>query len=330
MRLLVTGATGFIGSHLVENLLQLGHKVRVLIRREPEEYPFLWLRDGSVEVMKGDITNTTDVVKATRYIDVIFHLAAMLGKWGVTKQTYYQVNVSGTEALIEQSLKGGVRYFIYLSTTGVMGWLRTVPADIDHPYAPISLYEKSKCQAELKVSQAVTEKNLPATIIRPSHVYGPRDPNTVKLFKMMKLCRIFPVMRGGHILFQPIYVDDLVRALMSCMDREAALGKTYIVAGMEAKTFKEFFELSARLLGVHVTFVSFPVGLARLTANVGEELGKIVNREPFLTRSRVDFFSRQQAYSIARICEDTGFVPKVNVEDGLQRTIRWYRNKGWL
>jgi len=330
MRILVTGATGFIGSHLVENLLPTGHQVRVLIRREPVEYPFSWLSDNSVEIVKGNITNTADVAKATKNRDVIFHLAAMLGKWGVPGQTYHEVNVSATEALITQSLEAGVEHFIYLSTAGVMGWLTTVPADIDHPYAPVSLYEKTKCQAELKVKQAITEKNLPATIIRPSHVYGPRDPNTVKLFKMMKLGRVFPVIGGGHSLFQPVYVDDMIQALISCVSTKAALGKTYIVAGSEAITFREFFDLSAKLMGYRTLLMSFPLSLARLAATVSEGLGRIVNREPPLTLSRVDFFSRQQAYSIARIQEDTGFVPQVSIEDGLQKTIKWYRDNKWL
>ena len=330
MKTLVTGATGFIGSHLVEGLLHSGHKVRAMIRKQPQDYHLPWLSDGRVEIVTGDISNATDVARAVNNIDVVFHLAAMLGTWGIPEETYHKVNVLATREFINQSLRAGVNHFIYISTVGVMGRLKSTPADIDHPYAPVSLYEKSKCEAESWIRQAVTEVNFPATIVRPSHVYGPRDRNTAKLFKTMKLIRVFPVIGGGYCLYQPVYVDDMVQALISCMGNKMALGKTYIVAGSEAITFREFFHLSIKTMGDRIALVSFPVSLARLAAGFSERVGKIIDHEPPLTYSRIDFFSYPQTYNVARIQEDTGFKPRIGIEDGLKRTIKWYRDNGWL
>jgi len=332
MKVLVTGATGFVGSCLVENLLKRGYDIAVLARSHKRlKYTLPWLHDSHVKVIYGDVTDASKVKVALKDVDVVFHLAALLGKWGIPDQQYYHVNVYGTYVMLEQSGKANVNQAIYLSSTGVMGRLKTLPGDINHQCNPFTPYEKSKYQAELLVRKAINENHFPATIIRPTHVYGPGDYNTLQLLRLMKRWRILPVIDGGQRLFQPIYVADLAQALILCMEKKnASLGRTYIVAGNETMTFKDFFLLSAKIIGIKIKGFDLPVGLAWICAHISEGMCAFLGLTPIVTRSRIEFFSRNHVYNNRRIIDDTGWLPKIKLKTGLRETIKWYKNQRLL
>lgn len=332
MKILVTGATGFIGRYLVSILKETGHRVKALVR-EGVQRSFVpsWMHNGTVDIISGDVTNVADVKNAVKDVDVVFHLAALLGKWQVPESEYHRVNVYGTQILIDQCLKSDVDYFVFVSTTGVMGQLKNIPADIDHPCSPMSYYEKSKFQAELEVRDAVCRKDFPATVIRATHVYGPGDKDFIKLFKVIKWLRVFPLIDGGHNFFQPIYVKDLVRALSVCMEkRDVTVKKLYIIAGAERVTSEEFIHLSAKIMDTEVITFDIPARLAWVVASANESIGTIVSREPLLTRSLVRFFTRNYLFNVKRMYEDTGFTPKIGIKTGLLETIGWYQRHSQL
>lgn len=332
MKALVTGATGFIGSHLVEELLSRGFHVRALVRPQWKSFLPYWLKED-VQIVWGDITDASCIKNAVRGVDVVFHLAALLGRWQseYPEAEYYRVNVTGTKLLIDQCIKEGINHFIYLSTAGVMGRLKTAPADENHQCRPMFPYEKSKYYAELKLKDVITKKRFPATIIRPAHVYGPRDKNTFKLFKLIKFLKVFPLIDGGHNIFQPIYIEDLVKALVLCVEKsDMSIGKTYLVAGKERLTFRDFIILSAKILDVPLVTFSVPRRLIELMAKVNENLKNVFNFEPLLTLSRVEFFSRNQSYRTEKIEKEVGFRPRVNITAGLQRTISFFKRNAML
>ena len=332
MKILVTGATGFIGRYLVGTLKETGHRVKALVRQGVQRsFVPSWMHDGSVDIIPGDITNVIDVKNAVKDVDVVFHLAALLGKWQVPESEYHRVNVYGTRMMVDQCSRFDVDYFVFLSTTGVMGRLKNIPADIDHPCSPMSYYEKSKYQAELKVREAIYKKDFPATIVRSTHVYGPGDRDFIRLFRTIKRLRVLPIVDGGHNFFQPIYVEDLARALIVCMEkRDVTAGKLYIIAGSERVTSKEFIHLSAKIMDTGVVTFDIPARLAWVVANANESIGTILSREPFLTRSLVRFFTRNYLYNVKRMYEDTGFIPKIDIRTGLSETIDWYQKHSWL
>jgi len=332
MRVLVTGATGFIGRCLVENLLERSYDIAVLARSHKRlKYTLPWLHDGRLKVIYGDITDASKVKVALEGVDVVFHLAALLGRWGILDQQYHHVNVYGTHVMLEQSAKVNVDQVIYLSSTGVMGRLKTLPGDIDHPCNPVTPYEKSKYQAELLVRKIINEEHFPSTIIRATHVYGPGDYNTLQILRLMKKWRILPVIDGGRRLFQPIYVGDLAQALIFCMEKKnASLGKTYIVAGNQTMTFKDFFLLSAKIIGIKIKSLDLPVGLAWICARINEGMSEFFGWTPIVTRSRIEFFSRNHVYNNRRIIDDTGWLPKIKLTTGLRETIEWYKNQRLL
>ena len=325
MRVLVTGATGFVGSHLTEELCKQGYNVTVLVRTKWHESPPSWL--NQTNVIYGNVTDPVSVEKAIKGVDVVFNLASLLGRWQseYTETEYAKVNVFGPKLLVSVSKKENIRQFIHMSTAGVMGRLVNVPADENHPLGPQFPYEKSKCLAELLLKDQKEKGHFPVTIIRATHIYGPRDTNTVKIFRLIKKTRTFPLIGGGKNLFQPIYIRDLVKALILCMDKPSkSIGQTYLLAGKNIVTYRDFLLLSAQLLGTHLTTIPVSERLAKTLASFVENVGTALNFEPPLTQSRVEFFSRDQVYNINKIYNDLGFIPETTLKDGLSEMIHSY------
>jgi len=330
MSVLVTGATGFVGQHLIHELVRKGFQVKCLVHRRPFSNKRL---EKAIELVTGDITDILYIRNALKDVDIVFHLAALLGRWQseYPDYEYYRVNFIGTKLLVEQCLKAGVNHFVYLSSTGVIGRVKETPADESCPCSPIFPYERSKYLAELKVRNAVEKRSFPATIVRASHIYGPGDTNTFKIFKVIKRLKAFPLIDGGRAIFQPIYVKDLVEALILCVEkRNISIGKTYVIAGKDRVSFRDFIRLSAELLKIPLLCLSIPRPLANFIGLACEATFPPFHREPPLTRSRVEFFSRNQIYCINKICEELGFRPGTSLRSGLQEAINWYMKSGFL
>lgn len=324
MRVLVTGSTGFIGSHLMEELNKIGINTTVLVRKNNSDLS--WLNKSTI--FYGDITNSKSVYEAIKGVDVVFNLASLLGRWQseFSYSQYCKVNLKGTKNLLFACQKEGIRHFIHLSTAGVMGRLTKIPADETHPLLPMFPYEKSKHLAEVAINNLILKENFPATILRATHVYGPRDKNTAKIFKMLEKFGVFPLIGGGNNLFQPLYVSDVVTALILCMEkREHCLKNTYLLSGKEILTYHDFIHLSAIALGVPVFTMPLSENLAKIFSSLIESTFTSFNKEPPLTRSRVEFFSRNQTYKICKINDAVGFFPEMDIITGLKKMVTWYR-----
>jgi nucleoside-diphosphate-sugar epimerase len=332
VRILVTGATGFIGRHLVDTLKEKDHHVIALVRQNVQRFLVPpWIYDGTVDIVLGNVTNIEDVKNAVKDVDVVFHLAALVGRRRVPESEYYRVNVLGTKTLVDQCYTFGVDYFVFISTAAVMRRRQFLPASANYTRSPISYYQESKYQAELEVEKAIHERDFPATIVRPARTYGPADKDFVELFKVLKRFKVFPLINGGYNTFQPIYVKDLVRFLTICMEKhETTEKKTYVAAGVERITFKELLRLAAEIMGARVIALNIPINLAWAIANVNEVVGAVLNRELPLTRDRVRFFAENYIYDVEKTYEDTGFTPKTDIITGLRETIMWCKKHGIL
>jgi len=326
VEVLVTGATGFIGNRLVEYLLKNGCRVRVLTRRPLEQYKNIaWGRE--VVHVQGNLRDVDSIKEAARGAEVVVHMAAQLGSWKAKQEDYIDVNYNGTRLLADESENAGVQHFIYVSTAGVFGTLKQIPADETHPCNPRYPYEKTKFMAEQYISKKM-KGGFPATIIRPSHVYGPGDVNTVPLLKVLKKFHFFPLIGGGRSLFQPVYIDDLVKGIVLVINsRKNVCGKLYVLAGKEAVTFKKYIQVIIKILGIKVILLPFPYSVAKFAAILNESMSKILNFEPILTRFRVDFFGGHQYYDTKRAQKDFGFKPEVSLEYGIEKAINWYRER---
>lgn len=324
MKVLVTGATGFVGSHLVKRLIDDGHNVRALVRKGRGMKGF----DSRIELIYGDITDPSSLDDAVRNADIVYHLAAMVKEAGVPDSLFYDVNVKGTENLLDASLKHGVKRFIHISTCGVHGDVKNPPATEDSPFNPEDIYQKTKIESE-KLVMSFRKKGLPVVIIRPTGIYGPGDTRLLKLFKLIKGRKFFMV-GDGETLFHLVYIDDLIDALILAGQVPEAEGEAFLIGGEKYLTLNELTRDIAKTFGVHLKNIHLPVFPVRALATVMEFIFKPLRIEPPLFRRRVDFFTKNRAFDISKAKRLLGYQPKMDIGNGIKLTIDWYKREGLL
>ncbi len=321
IRVLVTGATGFVGSCLVKRLKERKDLIiRSMSRTGGEE-------DPDIEFFNADLSETAKLEQAVRGVDVVYHLAGMLGKWGVPKETYYRINGQGTEDLLQACLRERLKQFIYLSSAGVLG-PNIRNADESFPRNPSNVYEQTKAEAEVRVLEYHRRNGLPVTIIRPEFLYGPKDKHVLGLFQALKRRRFFLINQGESLL-HPTYIDDLIEVLCRVLLDPAVNGRIYLVAGERSVSVREFTGMISHCLRSAPCELSVPASVALILAVASETVGRGTGIIPILTQSRVKFFSESRSYNTLLARRELGFRP-LSLEQGIRKTIQWYEEQGYL
>jgi len=324
-KVLVTGVSGFTGSRLARSLLERGYEVHGLVRASSRVGD---LREQGVILHQGDLGDGGSIESAMRGIDAVYHIAASYREGGLPEHEYYKVNVSGTRHVIEAALRHGVRRYIHCSTVGVHGHIEAPPANEDAPFRPDDPYQKTKLQAEELVRQYMGA-GLPAVIFRPVGIYGPGDTRFLKLFRAINRGR-FVMFGTGEVLYHLTYIDDLTRGILACGESDRALGKTFIIAGEKAVTLNVLVEQIATLLGVKKPSLHVPFWLLWSSSIMCEALCRPLRIRPPLYRRRAEFFVKDRAFDGSKIEHELGFKPAVALEEGLRRTVAWYREQQLL
>ena len=326
MKVLVTGANGFTGSHTTRLLVESGYEVRAFVRASSK----MDLLEGvSFERVEGDLTDHESLKRAVRGVERVFHIAAVYREAKLSDRVYYDVNVEGTRRLAEACLAEGGIPFIYCSTCGVHGEVQNPPVDEMAPYNPGDIYQETKVEAEKVVLALHRERGLPATILRPVGIYGPGDRRFLKLFGGVARGR-FPLIGSGEVLYHLTHVEDVARGFLKAADTPEAQGETFILAGERYTSIKELIELIASGAGVAAPRVRVPVTPVYMAAVVCEGLCRPLGIEPPLHRRRLDFFLKDRAFRIDKAKERLGWRPQVDLEEGIRETLGWYREKGWI
>lgn len=326
MRALVTGATGFTGGHLARALVGRGWTVRALVRDAARAGALV---EAGIELAHGDLTDATALDAATQQVDVVFHIGAVYREAGIAAAAYEAVNVTAVQHLIEAAARHGVRRVVHCSTVGVHGDVEHPPADEDAPLRPGDVYQRTKVRGE-EVARATADRTgVALVIVRPSGIYGPGDRRLLKLFRGVARRR-FPILGHGRIYYHLTYIDDLVDGIILCGTHPAAAGRTYILAGGEVTTLNELVALVATAAGVTPLRVRLPVFPFWLAGALCEAVCIPLGVEPPLYRRRVDFFTKSRAFDITRARREIGFAPVVGLQDGIRRTLEWYRAHGWI
>lgn len=323
---LITGGTGFVGRHLAASLLSGGGRVRIVTRSEAGRVanPL-----PGAEYVQGDLGGDSEWGPALVGVETVFHLASFVREAAPADEEFRRVNILGTERLACAAAEAGASRFVHVSTTGVHGNVENPPANEDAPIRVADIYQKTKWEGEEALTRVSKETGLPVTIIRPAGVYGPGDTRLLKLFRLVARGR-FVMLGDGKTLFHPVYVSDLVRGLLLAADSPSAVGRTYIIAGERPVTLTELAERVAAALGVPAPRLRFPAGPVLALAGIMERACRPFGIEPPLFRRRVEFFTKNRAFSWKRAAEEIGYRPEVSLVDGLAATVAWYREKGWL
>ncbi|QBD79764.1 NAD-dependent epimerase/dehydratase family protein [Ktedonosporobacter rubrisoli] len=328
MTILVTGATGFLGSALTRELIKQQQTVRVLVRDQQKART---LFGDAVTLVAGDITDAQRVREAVEGVETIYHMVGHLYHPSVPGELFYRTHVEGTRILLE-ACKGQkqLQRFVHCSTTGVHGITGKKPAAEDAPYGPTNPYEVTKLESEILAMRAHQEQGLPVSVVRPGMVYGPGDLHLLGFFTTIKNGKFPVLIAGGKALIHPVYISDMTAAFLLCAQRSEAIGRSYNIAGAHPVSFRELAEAIAHALGQDLKKGSIPLWLANTASDLFAVLPGFQGERAPLTRSRVKFLTMSRIYSIERARQELGYKPAVGLEEGMSLTALWYQKHGYL
>ena len=332
MKAYVTGGTGFIGSHLVERLVNQGYHVTCLIRQTSN---LRWLnhlltsKSSQVELVTGDLHDSEVLAQHLRDADLVFHLAGLTKAPDAT--TYDRVNAEGTKHLIEACLsaQAGLDRFVYCSSLAAVGPSRdATPNTEDVTPQPLTDYGSSKLKGELIVRE-YTDR-LPITIIRPPAVYGPRDADIFLFFQMINR-GVIPILGDAAKLLSLVHVKDLVGGIYTAAVSGRAIGETYFLTDGDIHTWRAVEGVIADVLEKRPIKVKVPFFLLDWISILTEAAAKMTRQTPTLNRQKVrDLKQRFWICDSTKAQKELGYRPTYFLQKGIQETADWYRANGWL
>ena len=321
---LVTGGTGFIGSHLVEALLARGDRVRCLVRSRKA---LRWLEGLDVELAEGSIEDPAACRAAVEGVDVVHHVAGLIAS---DEAGFMRANAEGTRNVLEACVEKapGVRRVVVVTSQAAAGpSVDGVPVTEDRPPQPVSAYGRSKAEAE-RIAATYRDR-LPVTIVRPPVVFGARDTAVLPYIKLIDWWMQLFVGRGKSLSI--VYIRDLVEGLLVASGHPQAVGGTYFVCNDRPYTWEELGDAAKRALGHGAFNVRIPDIVVRAAASVAEDVSRLLGKH--------SLFNRDKAGEVCQpswVCDpglaarDLGFRCGTPLVDGFHETIAWYRKAGWL
>ena len=324
--ILITGATGFLGHHLVPALVQHGHRLRAVVRHSSDTQ---FLQKLGVELAYAeDITDTAVLEKACAGCEQIIHAAGLFRFWGQPEE-FWQTNVEGTTAVLQAISQQPIKRFIYISTIAVVGKPPTNrPIDETTRCNPLEPYQRSKLEAEKRVLAAHQQDGLPAIVLRPGAFYGPWGRyafNRLFFEEPLKGWRI-KVDNGRHITF-PVFVPDVVQGVELAL-RNGRFGEIYNICGQSLE-HNRVNAIVNNLAGIGHWRVNFPTWMVLLLARTWTALSKFTGREPFYPINMAPYVFQDWHVSYQKAADELGFQPTPFAE-GAKQTLEWYWQQGLL
>ncbi|HKY60815.1 MAG TPA: NAD-dependent epimerase/dehydratase family protein [Gemmatimonadota bacterium] len=315
-RVLVTGAGGFIGSHLAADQSHRGREV-VALDLDLGRVAHLE-RAGRFDIVAGDFMDPAVIRHALAGVDTVFHLAAIHLGSRASEAEHRWVNAEGVEKLVRTAEAAGVRRFVHCSSVGVHGRVEDPPADEDSPCRPEGAYETTKLAGEEIVRAAIRERGFPAVILRPAWVYGPGCPRTERLFRAVRKRR-FPLAGRGDALRHCVYIRDMLDAFDRAAETRDAVGEVIIVGDESPVTVRTLIDEIAELVGSPPPR-SIPLPVLRLAAGVCELAFRPLGKEPPVSRRSIKFYTNNTAFDISKARRLLGWNPRYDLRAGLAET----------
>ena len=327
MKALVTGANGFIGSHLVDRLLAEGWQVRCLVRPKSNRR---WLDGKDLELLQSDDVTSPDTARrAVRGMDIVFHVLGTLVAPNIER--YRQINVAPVRAFLDAcASEGNLKRFVLVSSLGAAGPNPAATGALSEsdPCRPVSAYGRSKLEAEEVAGQY--QRRVPITVVRPSAMYGPRDVNFLKLFR--SAYRRGKLMQVGS---QPktlslAHVRDVVEGVYRSAVCERALERTYFLASEESYTYQDLLAAMQRAVAKPVRLAIVPDWIVRGMMCYADFL-RMLGKDILLNRDRLATLCHPRwVCDVSWAREDFGYRQSIPLGDGFCETCQWYQKEGWL
>lgn len=325
MRAFVTGGTGFVGSHLVEDLLASGKytEIRCLVRSSEK-----WLKGMDVTLVKGDLDNYHAIADALTDVDVIFHIA------GLTKaprnKDFTAANVDATENLMRIAQKKGISNFVITSSLAAVGPSHGTPLTEKEPLRPVSMYGNSKKRMEVMIGKTALQTDS-IKIIRPPAVYGPREADIYTFFKTYKMGLCPMVGDGNHPRLSLVYVKDLSNGIMKAADKTETGVHSYFMGGeQDSYSWNQISAVTGHILGVKPLTLKLKPGIVRKVASFIETGASLFGKYPVVNNEKAAEMVEEWVCSSRKAIKELGYFPKTTLEEGLSRTLHWYKNNNWL
>ena len=336
-KILVTGGTGFIGSHLIDELVRKGKEVKCLvlnhdpILKEENKKRARNLEKKGVEIFYGDLTKKETLKGLLKDVEEIYHSAAIGRPMPLPIEKFFKVNVEGTKNLFNEILKykKQIKKIIYISSISVLGFSRNrKPLTENSPYMPVSVYGESKKDAEIFVLNFCKKNKLPCVIVRPPMVYGPRDYQFLVLFKSINT-GFFPLLKKGKAKIEFLYVKNLVNALLLAK-KGIKMNKIEIYNITDGKTYttgQVFKEIAKQL---NKKLLPIPKPLFKIIALITSSIYKLIGKQPIFHTGTAEWMSNDNPVSCEKAKTELNYRNKIILNKAISETIQWYKRNNYI
>jgi dihydroflavonol-4-reductase len=295
--------------------------VRSMARAEP-------LQQLGVECRAVDITNAAEVLREFKPFDRVYHIAALFRTEESDLRVFTKVNVDASRNLLEAAKKTGVGRFVHCSTVGVQGRIDDPPASETYRFHPEDHYQQTKLEGE-QVAREYFANGLPGTVVRPAGIYGPGDLRFLKVFRGIQR-GWFVTIGTGQTLYHFTYIDDLVNGILLAGNHPRAVGEVFTIAGAHHVTIRDFVNTVARVIGKPPPKLRVPAWPVQLAAKMCVGICRPFGVNPPLYPRRLEFFTLNRSFSIAKARELLGYEPQITLQEGFARTGEWYKHHGLI
>jgi dihydroflavonol-4-reductase len=322
MKAFITGGTGFIGSHLADELVNRGQEVRCLVRKNEK-----WLQGLNYEKIKGDLHDLVALKDGMQGVDVVYHLAAVV--MAKKKSDFTYANVEATENVVRLARKAGVPKVVILSSLAATGPSFNRPVNESDPMMPVSMYGESKKEMELMVQKLAAE-TMSVTILRPPAVYGPREEQIYTFFKSAAkgLCTI--IGDGKSTRISLVHVNDVVQGLTLAGAHQNKGLNTYFISSEETYTWHQIRDLTAEALGRKLYTVHISPDMVKKIAGAVETTASFFGHYPVINREKANELVLEWTCSVEKAGKELGYRQQVSLREGIHNTISWYRKHNWI
>ena len=323
---LVTGATGFLGSYIVDSYVKRGIPVKAMVRKTSD---LTWLRPhlaaNKVTLTEGSMTDHASLYRAVEGVTQIVHAAAVIGP-GIPNRVYQQVNVEGTRVLVEAAVAARVQRFTLISSVSTYGRGITPGGVVteETPQIPSNPYGQSKLAQQQLVFEAHRAQGLPVVAIEPPVIYGPRARVGIGQGVSLVKRRLAPLLDYGRGRMNLVYVSDVVALLEAADAAEAALGERFLAAGPRFVSHREIFQVIAAALGVRPLYFPIPLWLTYIGLLMHNASLRLRGKDIFLKRDYFYTFTKGADYRPDKARRLLGWSPKVDIRTGIPRTVEWF------
>ena len=319
----LTGGTGFVGSHIAEELLRRGWRVRALVRSAPK-----WLDGLDVETVRGDLSDLHTLTEAASGADLVLHAAALTR--ASTLDALREANVEGTLRLMDAAAtaQDPPARVLVVSSLAAVGPSGSRPLTEDAPLRPISNYGRSKAEMEERIAAHPLADRV--TVVRPPAVYGPREADIYTVIKTAARQRLFPIVGDPRArALDLVYVRDLARGIADAAEAPEASGETFFVGG-RPHSWAEIHGAVTGALGTGALKLQVSPRLVTPIGAVAEGVGKLFGAYPPLNREKAREAREAWVASSEKARRAFGYAPTTPLAEGMRETVDWYRANGWL